>query len=505
MKGKNIRAKNWFFVIYILAAFLLINIISTNWHARLDLTENKRYTLSSSTKEILKNLDDIVIVKVFFSENLPPYLLPIKEQLKDLLEEYKSYAHGKIQVEFFDPTKDKKLEQQAFRLGIPAIQVNVYEKDEIKAVRGYLGVAIFYEDKVEKIPVVKEASNLEYLLTSKILKLTAGKQRVVGIILGKGESKLEDFKVLKDTLSNEMTVRVIDSIIPPSTNCLMVIGLDSLRESQKKAIDDYIMRGGKAIFLIDGVSIGKSLWGTPLNQNILQWTKNYRFVVNNDLILDVSNVEAPFSSGYVSFILPYPYWIKILPKGLNKKNPITRDLESLVLPWSSSVNLIQDSITTDITHEILVASSPYSWQEKDFFALSPDFIKKPKSAITKPYPLAVLLRGKVRSAFDDKKLSSETMILVVGNSRFLENPFIRRYPVNLVFLMNAVDVLSFGDALVSIRSKGAISRPIKPLTPTQKALFKYINLFLMPILVVVLGIAIFFVRKNWLKKVEESL
>ncbi|HHF52986.1 MAG TPA: hypothetical protein ENL43_01310, partial [candidate division WOR-3 bacterium] len=236
MKGKNIRAKNWFFVIYILAAFLLINIISTNWHARLDLTENKRYTLSSSTKEILKNLDDIVIVKVFFSENLPPYLLPIKEQLKDLLEEYKSYAHGKIQVEFFDPTKDKKLEQQAFRLGIPAIQVNVYEKDEIKAVRGYLGVAIFYEDKVEKIPVVKEASNLEYLLTSKILKLTAGKQRVVGIILGKGESKLEDFKVLKDTLSNEMTVRVIDSIIPPSTNCLMVIGLDSLRESQKKAI-----------------------------------------------------------------------------------------------------------------------------------------------------------------------------------------------------------------------------------------------------------------------------
>ena len=194
-----------------------------------------------------------------------------------------------------------------------------------------------------------------------------------------------------------------------------------------------------------------------------------------------------------------------MPKGLNKKNPITRDLESLVLPWSSSVNLIQDSITTDITHEILVASSPYSWQEKDFFALSPDFIKKPKSAITKPYPLAVLLRGKVRSAFDDKKLSSETMILVVGNSRFLENPFIRRYPVNLVFLMNAVDVLSFGDALVSIRSKGAISRPIKPLTPTQKALFKYINLFLMPILVVVLGIAIFFVRKNWLKKVEESL
>jgi len=505
MKGKMIQTKKWLYIIYIFVAFLLLNIISANWHARLDLTENKRYTLSSSTKKILKSLDDVVTVKVFFSENLPPYLLPIKEQLKDLLEEYKSYAHDKIQVEFSDPTKDKKIEQRAFRLGIPAIQVNVYEKDEIKAVRGYLGVAIFYEDKVEKIPVVKEASNLEYLLTSKILKLTTGKQRVVGIILGKGKSKLEDFKILKDTLSSEMTVRVIDSIIPPSTNCLVVIGLDSLRESQKKAIDEYIIKGGKAIFLIDGVSIGKSLWGTPLNQNVLQWTKNYGFVVNNDLILDVSNVEAPFSSGYVSFILPYPYWIKILPKGLNKKNPVTRDLESLVLPWTSSVTLVQDSALSDITHEILVASSPYSWQEKDFFALSPDFIKKPKSAITKPYPLAILLRGKVRSAFDENKFSPETMILAVGNSRFLENPFIRRYPANLVFIMNALDVLSFGDALVSIRSKGAISRPIKPLSTTQKALFKYINLFLMPLLVIVLGIAIFFVRRKWLKKVEEEL
>jgi len=104
------------------AFFAIINAFSSNHFTRIDLTEDKRYTVSKSTKKLLTELDDIVNIKVYLSKDLPPYVVMLTGQVKDLLEEYKIYSEGNINIEYIDPSSDPMIQQKLRFMGIPQVR-----------------------------------------------------------------------------------------------------------------------------------------------------------------------------------------------------------------------------------------------------------------------------------------------------------------------------------------------------------------------------------------------
>ena len=493
------RREKYVNVLLVFLILVVLNFISSRLFVRADLSSGKLYTLSRSSKEAVRNLDDLLIIKVFFSKKLPPNLLPLREQLSDLLEEYRAASRGKVRVEFIDPQKDKETESMVMRLGIPPVQMNVLARNKLEVVKGYLGVALFYGDKNEIIPVLNRADNIEYELTSRILKLVEGGERKVGFVLsGDDHSFDEDYSEVRDEMSKQYQVVEVKDSVPLDLDLLVVAGVSKLDEAMKKEIDSYIMKGGRVIFLADGIEVGENLQAHPAPREPLKFLESYGVRVKRDLVMDVSNEIAPFSSGYIRFFVPYPCWVKVRKENLSRTNPIVRDLSSPVFPWPSSLEFVGDS---SLSVDTLVMTTHRSWTQEGYITLNPEMLPKPKPGGTEKRVLAVLLKGNFKSAFSDSTsedtlLSPETAVLVVGNSKFLEDGFVRNYEENLAFFMNAVDYLGFGEKLISIRSKLAVERPIKPVSDTAKTLFKLFNTFGMAVVVVVFGLVRYYIRRR---------
>jgi len=490
----------------LLILLFFLNLIFYRHFIRVDLTEDKIYTLSKSSKKVMKNLDDLINVKVYFSKKLPTDLLILRQEVKDLLEEYKTYAHGNLKVEFIDPKDDPQVESQVLRLGIPTVQMNILEKDKLEVVKGYLGMAFFYEDRVEVIPVVESTENLEYEITSRILKVRRGKTENVGILVSKDR---DNYEVLKSELEKQYKVKTYypGDEIPDTLKVLILTTLKDLDSLDFFRLDQYLMKGGKVIFLVDAVEIDENLRTNLVPQDKFKILENYGVKVNNDLVLDRYNEVAPFSQGMIRFFVPYPYWVKVQRRGFNSEHPIVQRLESLVLPWTSSIEVTLDSAST-VNAVVLAKSSPYSWIQKGFFNLSPQAIPRPSKEGTEERPLVVLLSGVFKSYYQDGNIpegverdnfipeSVETQILVVGNSRFVEDIYTQFFPENLVFLMNVVDYMSLSEDLIAIRSKGVTDRPLKELSEKSKMGFKIANTYGMAVLVVIFGL----VRYAWRRR-----
>ena len=110
-------------------ALLLLNLIARNWYKRYDLTDTKMYSLSSSTEQVIKKIDDLLNIKVYFSENLPGEYGNNRRYLQDILEEYAAISKGNIRFEFYVPDSDEELEKEAQKSGVQPVQLQVIEKD----------------------------------------------------------------------------------------------------------------------------------------------------------------------------------------------------------------------------------------------------------------------------------------------------------------------------------------------------------------------------------------
>ena len=224
---------SYLITILILAIVIMVNYIAANHFVKIDLTKNKIYEVSEASKTIIKSLDDIVIIKVFFSETLPPNLFVVRQYVEDVLGEFSSYSKGNLSVKFLNPA-DPTIQQEALGLGIPQVQMNVVEKDKLEVKNGFLGIAITYGNQTEVLPVIKNVLNVEYNLISAIKKVTASKTMTVAFSSGHGEPKLtadlnafqspqDSFSLFKQSLSQNYTVSTIDLL---KTNALKDIDSD---------------------------------------------------------------------------------------------------------------------------------------------------------------------------------------------------------------------------------------------------------------------------------------
>ena len=155
------RKSTILFSLIIVVSIIFLNLISKNWFVRFDLTENKIYSLSTSSKSVVEKIEDPFTIKIYFSDQLPGQYGNNRRYLQDILEEYSAYSSGNLRFEFYSPETDEQLAQDAQKYGIQPVQLQVFENDKRVNRKVYMGMVLLYEDKRESIPLIQTSTGLE--------------------------------------------------------------------------------------------------------------------------------------------------------------------------------------------------------------------------------------------------------------------------------------------------------------------------------------------------------
>ena len=372
-------------------------------------------------------------------------------------------------------------------------------------------MAILYNDRKEVIPMINSA-NLEYDLTSAIVRVIRKEMPTVGFTGGHGEPSAEEgANYINQLLKKEYLIENVDLTADISTlkniKTIIVNGPKSAyTDLEQYSLDQYLMNGGNLLFLLDGVSVDNNLQGSKSSHGLFELLKSYGLILKPDLVVDAASGIAPFSSGYNTFYTPYPFWPKINKEGFNPENPLTKDLEAALFPWVSTIETVnqEGGIIID-----LINTSPKSYIVENNFDLSPQQTYQFNSASLNKQRISAAVEGNIISFYKEKnkpkglKSSSsfignttEGKIILVGDADFVNDGILGSNQGNMILFLNMVDYLSQNSDLFSIRSKGFTDRPLMELTESQKNTLRYLNIFGPPTLVAGIGLVYRFIRRR---------
>jgi gliding-associated putative ABC transporter substrate-binding component GldG len=491
--------------ILVLGILILVNFISVRFFTRLDLTKTHIFTLSEASKKLVGGLDDRVTIKAYFTEDLPSPYNNSRRQVLDILNEYKAYAKGNIQFEFINP-EGEKAEREAKESGVPAVEVQVVKEDKYEVKRAFLGLVFLYEDRKEVLPVVQNLGSLEFDISSAVKRLTTRVKKQIGFTTGHEEPEISSLRNAGQELNKQYTLVPVDlssgsSVVPNDLAALLVIApKNKFSDSAKFQIDQYIMQGGKAAFLLNTMDAsmgnpgeGRGPFAFPVETGLGDMLERYGVRINTDVIRDAQCAPITITQQEGQFQMqsqvPFPYIPNITD--VDKTNPLVKDLQGLVFYFVSSV----DTIHTDggLTSDFLLRSSKQSGRQSGFFPIDP-FHRYTKQELSESsIPLAVSVHGMFHSFFEgklpvpQKLISPETNIIVVGDGDFMKDDFARNR-VNMTFFANIVDYLADDAGLITIRSKDTALLPLDPLGDGTKKTLKYIDILAPPFIVAAYGI-----------------
>ena len=495
--------KSFLIYISIVAAILVIfNIVSRNWFFRLDLTDNKMYSLSNSSKTVLGKLDDLMTLKVYFSTNLPGEYGNNRRYLQDILEEYAAYSDGNLKFEFFEPKNNEELETEAQKSGVRPMQIQTVEKDEVVIKVVYMGMVFLYEDERETIPFITTKTGLEYEITTKIKKLVDSNKSSIAIATTANQVVANE--KITQNLEINFNVRKInlDSEIPLDIAVVLLNGVsDSLSADEYHNIEDYIKRGGNLLIAQNRINADiQTQQATPIVSNIFDLLTNYGLNIKENLVLDknCSRVTMQIPTSFLGMQVmqsvqkEYPFLPVI--EHFNKDEIIVNGLEQLLTFFPSEIILDSLHSTTP-----LFRTSNRSASMKEFYNLSPNETNNSFSQLNE--------KGKIISAHS-KVLNDETgligQIILISDSKFFADDGFATNPENYIFILNTVDYLLGDEELIDLRSREITSRPLEKLEEEERSRWKWINILLPSILVVVFGF-IRLKRENSRAKVLEEI
>lgn len=524
----------------IIGIIIVINVISKRVFTRVDITKNKSFTLSPISKDIVSGLDDNLLIKAYFSENLPAPYNNLRRQVQDILDDFRSYSKGNMNYEFLNPTTSgdeagNELDQEAQKFGIQPVQIQAMDNDKLEVKRAYLGLALLYEGKQEVIPVIQNADNLEYEITSLIKKMTTKTKKKVGFLTGHGEVDLSKLNQINGALSQQYDVTTVDlktsATLDPEMKALIIMSpKTAFSESDKYKLDQFIMNGGNVAFLIDRIVpdfqqqqmvIGKEVI-TNLDDQLL----NYGIRINMDLVRDLqcSPVQVQSAIGF-PISVNYPFFPAIT--NIAKDNPAFKNIKSVVLTYSSSIDT---SIAAGKNLDIkpLLVTSDKSGLVVDFFFLNLEQFQSmtKQSADTlfnkKGFTVGATYTGNFKSFYEGKEVPadtssswvplsgerlndsrSESKIIAIGDGEFA-NEENRPPRENIVFFINLVDYLMDDVGLAEIRTKMSSESPIQETSDDTKKFLKWFNLIFPPALILIIGLYKWNQRKQKKKTLQKT-
>ncbi len=507
------------FILIILGILIIINYLNWKIFIRKDITRDKSYSLSKASKDIMKNLNDPVIIRAYFSKDLPVPYNTYANYVDNLLHEYSVYAKGNLTISVLEPSEDDSIKQEALRYGIPPLKFTHIEKDKYEIREGYMGLVLMFEDKKELIPLIKKTEGLEYDITSKIKKLTSSLTKSVGFLSGHGEPEmLAIMDEMKRTLSLQFSSKAVNLSHNPASledvDALVVFGpTEKITDEEKYHIDQFIMRGNPVAFFLDSQNVDMTTFNvSPIENNLNDMLTLYGVTVRKGMVFDLQNqtITVTTRQGYFTIqnIVNFPPFP--VATAISKDNTMVKEIESLAFAFVNPLQL--SNANKGINSEILVESSKKSWYVENSRVIDPlRQYQLDTEAPQGPFPLAATLHGQFTSFYKDTpesirnststvtvephiKESPNNRIIVVGNSVFLMQD-LSNFPSNLMFFLNSIDWLIEDESLISIRSKGISYSPLKEISSFQRRLVKYLNIGFASLLLASIGVIRWNIRR----------
>ncbi len=507
------------YIVLIAAILVVFNMVGRALFFRLDLTQNRMYSLSNSSKQIIEKIEDRMVAKVYFSKDLPGQYANSRRYLQDLLEEYQAYSHGQFHFEFINPDENKDTQTEAQGYGIPPVQLQVVENDKLEIKNVYMGMVLLYNDRKESIPVIQTSEGLEYNLTTAIKKVAQTDMKTVGIVSPEKESVSMDR--LQKQLSQTYRTRMVnlDNSIPMDISTLVMNGWqDSVAVERLYQLDQFLLRGGK-LFLGQGriQDFLQEGFAAEIESNVFPFLEHYGLWIGKDLLIDrdCGQIQVQQRHGFFSFANAIAYPPFPVVHNFNAENIIVKNLEQLrvffvneITPADSAMQFVPllktSQKTGSIASGMVPRQSPMQGYSMDQgYNITPHI---PNAQMQNPamqsFPLeskviGALVSGAKRSYFaDDPEFSSRDSflergtveILLVSDNEFFSDQRGGGIPENTDFILNSVDYLAGDQELVEIRSRGVTARPLDQLPDGARRFWKWFNILMPAFLVILLGL-----------------
>lgn len=474
----------------VLAIILVANLISNELYFRLDFTEDNRYTFSEATKEVIDELNGVITVKAYFSEDLPPQLMKNRQDFQDQLVEYENRSQGNIVFEFVNPNENEEAERDAQQNGVSPVMINVTERDQVQQMRAYMGAVLKMDDRTEVIPLVQPGAAMEYAITTAIKKVSIADKPKLGLIQGYGEPTLQALPQLMDQLSVLYKVepfRLRDTAeVPGYYRALIWINpKDSVSAGDFAKLDRYLNQGG-------GIFIAHSSVEGDLQQGLLSkttdvglkgWLGRKGLVLGDQFVVDAQCASVNVQQRQGFFTINSQVEFPFFPMVNNfADHAITSGLESVMFPFVSPLSF--SSSDTSWAQVPLVYSS-----ENSGLITPPSYIDIQKKWAQRDFPQSaqILVAG-----LDNGK----ARVGVAANGTFCVNGEGQRPQQqnqdNINLASNMIDWIADDTGLIDLRTKGITSRPLESVEDSSKAMIKYGNVFA-PILLILIYA---FIRKQ---------
>ena len=496
-------------------ALIVINIASNFVFHRFDLTADKRYTLSETTKTILNDISEPLFIEVFLEGNFPAELRKLQTETKQLLEEFQA-ENKNIHFVFVDPLADEnaavQMAEQLFANGMKPINITVNDKGKQSQEMIFPWAVATQGDNNSKIQLLKNAmaastedkvassvQHLEYAITEAIYKVSSEKSKKIAIIKGIGEPDdiyIADFlRTVKD--SYFIAPFTLDSVaMNPEKTLNDLKGYDlavitkptqPFTDEQIQVLDQFVMNGGKSIWLLDQVHAEMdSLYNKsgemlvmPKDQSLGAMLFKYGVRVNPDLVKDEMGSPIKLAIGQQGSETVYETfnW-KFAPYSVSfSTHPIVKNIDGVKFDFANSIDTLQN----DIKKTVLLTTSPYATKvgTPTIIGLA-QTIQEPTDPAQKPQPvipLAVLLEGNFTSVFKNRIIpfkmdgyltdGKPNKMIVISDGDIIKNQLDQEYqPMELgydkwtntlygnkEFLINAVNYLLDDNGLIHLRTK----------------------------------------------------
>ena len=468
---------------------------------RIDLTEDKVYSLAPSTKNIFDNLDDYVTITLFESKDHPINTALTARDVNDFLSDLNARSKF-VRVKHRYPDANEKDAEESEIVGIPPVQFNIQRQGEFQVKTGYLGMTIAYANNKEVIPFIESLDGLEYKIASLTFKMLNDTKKTISFInLPSSKNNQTGMGSFISLLSQQYNVNVVSAdelqSIQKIPDVFIMAGgsYENINIDTIQAIQNYIIQGVSFLILVDTVNIDTSRMIAYQNEfSGSKYWENFGIIVKNNILFDVNSYETlPFSTQSGEVLLPYPYWLRTPP--LDSKS--TGKVNSILFPWTSSIELIKPLINNIIV-EPLITTSPTASIQYDYQDLSPGANFETSKSNTGVQVIGVKIQNQ------DKTNNIPIRAILIADSDWLSDYIASTNQSNFALGMNMVDWLAQEDKLADIRSKVIRERNLDWSSKgdffSHQTLTKNLNYVLTPVIFIMIGFFRYLKRKSIQKK-----
>jgi gliding-associated putative ABC transporter substrate-binding component GldG len=541
------------FVANALLLVVILNILGSWYFVRIDLTEEKRYTIKPQTKDLLKNLDDAVYVEVYLEGELNPGFERFKKSIRETLEEFRIYSDDKIQYIFTDPNLamgEKARNEFIAELNSKGIAPrNVIENKDGKRVEKLVfpGAVISYGGMETGVMLLKgnamqgsqEVLNqaiegVEYELANAIHKLTNVDRKKVGFVTGQGELNGLSIASFENALSEQYDINEVGLNFKEKLSdydaLILAKPTQAFSNLDKYNLDQYLMRGGRLLLLLDRLDAAMdsassdNYFAFPYDLNLDDQLFKYGVRINQDLIQDRVSGRYPIvvsNAGKPQIMqMEWPFFPLI---NQYADHPITRNLDATLVKFTSSMDTIK---AAGVKKTPLLFSSQYSRKAVAPVKVGVNDLRNQLQSgefNESKIPIGYLLEGKFTSLYKNRfapdgadvknfqEESTSTKLVVIADGDIIRNdvnprdgsvqplgfdPFTQYTFANQDLLLNSVAYLLDENGLIKARNKEIKIRPLdKEKIKEERLFWQVINLFVPLLLVIVFG----FSRSYWRK------